>query len=108
MRNILLVSALLAMALFATACGDSGGSGSCTYIHLKSQACTNCAANNCNNEITACFGSNWQAGSISGGSCASVDACARSCACNDNACYGRCYTSASASCHSCIATEEQC
>ncbi len=76
-----------------------------------SQACVDCAAEHCEPEFNACFGSDWL-NDLDNGVCSTFGACVEACDCGDNACFNVCLQDLDDNhldpCRSCIVTLIEC
>ncbi len=90
--------------------GGSAGSGSCSI--LSGAGCAplwTCAKANCDAELVACYGSNYQNDDGTGSLCEVVWSCSQTCNCGDTNCLlSTCYPQASADCKTCIGTYSDC
>ncbi|MBI3071798.1 MAG: hypothetical protein HYY84_06670 [Deltaproteobacteria bacterium] len=91
---------------------DAGGGGSgssitsCTSFMIVGP-CASCVSQNCSNEATSCFGTNWTQLDFSGGKCQSYFECTCRCAPRDGACNARC-PNPDFACISCLAGIQVC
>lgn len=70
------------LALINPSCGVGDGG-------TVSQACVDCATDNCSDDFVACFGSNWET-TLAEGTCSTFGQCVMACDCGDNECFNVC------------------